>query len=105
VDKQPSTLKEFVEAIREGLVCGRCGRYIGSLSLERYVPPPYPIAVGKASDDEVDALVAFEWQMLQRLRSGNFTLRHPQRDGECVTVREWLRRGDEDDEGAGDEDP
>ena len=107
MDRQPSTLKEYVEAIRDALICERCGRYVGSLALDRYLPPPYPVAIGKASEDEIDALVGFEWAMVERLRRGNFTIRHPERDGRCMSVGEWLRRHDEDDDaegGAGEDD-
>jgi hypothetical protein len=102
-DQQPTTLPEFIEAIRAGLVCERCGRYIGSLGSQKYVPPPYPVALDKiTSDDEVAALVGFEWHMLGRLRDANFTLRHPEIDGRCVTMREWLAHAhgetDEDEE-------
>jgi hypothetical protein len=98
-DRQPSSIPEFIEAIRAGLVCERCGRYIGSLGPSRYVPPPYPLALDKIGpSDEVAALVGFEWHMLGRLRDGNFTIRHPAVDGRCVSVREWLSREDEEDE-------
>ena len=103
---QPSTIPEFIDAIRSGLVCERCGRYIGSLGATTYLPPPYAVALDKiASDDEVSALVGFEWHMLGRLRDGNFTIRHPEIDGACVTMREWLaRQDDDDDDEAADED-
>jgi hypothetical protein len=94
---QPTTVPEFIEAIRAGLVCERCGRYIGSLGATTYLPPPYPVALDKiTADDEVSALVGFEWHMLGRLRDGNFTIRHPEIDGACVTMREWLARDDEE---------
>ncbi len=97
---QPTTIPEFIEAIRSGLVCVRCGRYIGSLGATTYLPPPYPVALDKITpDDEVSALVGFEWHMLGRLRDGNFTIRHPEIDGRCVTMREWLsHEHGEDDE-------
>lgn len=98
---QPSTLPEFIDAIRAGLVCARCGRYIGSLGAATYLPAPYPVALDKiTSDDEVSALIGFEWHMLGRLRDGNFTIRHPEVEGRCVTMREWLahEHGLEDDE-------
>ena len=103
---QPTTLAEFIEAIRAGLVCVRCGRYIGSLGAKKYLPPPYPVALDKiSSDDEVAALVGFEWHMLGRLREGNFTIRHPEVDGRCVTMREWSahEHGDDEDEGEDDD--
>ena len=97
----PATLPEFIEAIREGLVCERCGRYIGSLGASTYLPPPYPVALDKIqADDEVAALVGFEWYLLGRLRDGNFTVVHPDIDGRCASMREWLahEHGNEDDE-------
>jgi hypothetical protein len=103
--RQPQTITEFIEAIRAGFVCDKCGRYIGSLGTEKYLPPPYPIALDKIqADDEVAALVGFEWHMLQRLRDGNFMLRHPQLDGRCSSLREWAaaQADDEDDHGPGE---
>ena len=94
----PKTLQEFIAAIREGLVCDRCGRYVGSLAARRYVPPPYPVALDRiGADDEAEALIGFEWHMLNRMREGNFVIRHPQVDGHCVSYREWLEADDEDD--------
>ncbi len=96
---QPGTLTEFIAAIRAGLVCARCGRYVGSLGAKTYLPPPYPVSLDKIpSDDEVAALVGFEWHMLGRLREGNFTIRHPEVDGRCVTMRQWLAHEHEDDD-------
>lgn len=90
---------EFITAIREGLVCARCGRYVGSLAAKTYLPPPYPVALDRiGADDEVAALVGFEWHMLGRKRQGNFTIAHPERDGTCVSVREWLASSDEAEE-------
>jgi hypothetical protein len=95
----PGSITEFIAAIREGLVCERCKRYIGSLGETTYVPPPYPVALDKiTSDDEVAALVGFEWHMLGRLRDGNFTIRHPEIDGRCATMREWLTHEHDDDD-------
>jgi hypothetical protein len=100
--QQPRTIGEYVEAIRAGLVCDRCGRYVGSLGPSRYLPPPYPIALDRLGpDDEVEALVGFEWHMLGRLRQGNFAIRHPQQDGHCVSIRDWAAG---DDDNADDED-
>lgn len=94
---QPASLSEFIDAIRGGLVCARCGRYVGSLAERRYLPPPYPVALDKiASDDEAATLVGFEWYMLNRLREGNFTIRHPQGRGRCISIKEWAEDGDED---------
>lgn len=100
-ETQPATLPEFIDAIRSGLVCERCGRYIGSLGASTYLPPPYPVALDRiSSDDEIAALVGFEWHMLGRLRNANFTIRHPEIDGRCATMREWLahEHGDYEDE-------
>jgi hypothetical protein len=98
-ETQPSTIPELIAAIRDGLVCERCGRYIGSLGEKNYVPPPYPIALDRISDeDEVAALVGYEWHMVGRLRDRNFTLRHPEIEGRCVSMREWLERDDDVDE-------
>jgi hypothetical protein len=103
---QPTTVNEFIEAIRRGLICDRCGRYIGSLAAHRYLPPPYPVALGKIPpDDEVSALVGFEWHMLNRLREGNFVIRHPQGRGRCVSLREWAALDDDDDDAGVDEQP
>ena len=95
---QPSTIRQFIDALHEGLVCDRCGRYVGSLGAERYLPPPYPVALDRVLDDEVRALVGFEWHMLGRMRVGNFTIRHPAIDGRCVSYREWLAEDDEADD-------
>lgn len=100
-DTAPESITEFISAIRGGLICERCGRYIGCLGERSYVPPPYPVALDKiTSDDEVAALIGFEWYMVGRLREGNFTIRHPEIDGRCATMREWLaHERDEDEEG------
>jgi hypothetical protein len=98
----PRTIGEYLEAIRGGLVCDRCGRYVGSLAATRYLPPPYPVALGRLRpEDEAEALVAFEWHMLGRLREGGFTIRHPQVDGRCVSIREWAE-AEVDEEGEED---
>ncbi len=96
-------MAEYIAEIRAGLVCDRCGRYIGALAATRYLPPPYPVALDKLTpDDEVEALIGFEWHMLGRLRQGNFRVRHPQREGRCVSLREWAESdddGEDDSEG------
>ncbi|MBF6599429.1 MAG: hypothetical protein IVW36_02835 [Dehalococcoidia bacterium] len=98
MNTQPKSLQEFIAALREGLVCDRCGRYVGSLAAKRYLPPQYPVALDRIAEaDEAEALVGFEWHMLGRLREGNFVIRHPQIDGRCVSWREWLAT--DDDEG------
>jgi hypothetical protein len=97
---QPRTLGDLITEVRSGLVCDRCGRYVGSLAEKTYLPPNYPVAVSK-EDDEVSALVTFEIHMLERLRRGNFAIRHPQKDGRCVSIREWM----EDDETGEDHEP
>jgi hypothetical protein len=100
----PSTIAEFIDAIRAELVCGRCGRYIGSLSPARYLPPPYIVALDRIGpDDEIAALVGFEWHMVQRLRDGNFAIRHHEIDGVCVSMREWLDHEREESEQEDDE--
>jgi len=87
---QPSTIGDYIAELRRGLVCERCGRYVGGLGDGRYLPPPYPVAVAPATDDELAALIAFEWHMLGRMQQGNFVICHPQRAGRCVSYREWL---------------
>jgi len=95
----PRTLSDYIDAIREAFVCDRCGRYVGSLAPERYLPPLYPItAAGLPEDDEARTLVTFEWHMLGMLRQGKFALRHPERDGVCITARQWAEDEDEDDD-------
>ena len=95
---QPRTIQEFISELRASLVCDRCGRYVGSLSPERYVPPPYPVGLDRIGDgEEVQALIGFEWHMLQRMQEGNFVIRHPARDGQCITYRDWIAAEDEDD--------
>lgn len=97
-DRQPATLNEFIDAVRAGLVCDRCGRYVGSLGPTTYRPPAYPVALDKISpSDEVAALVGFEWHLLGRMREGNFVIRHPQSRGRCVSLRQWVE--EEEDEG------
>ncbi len=96
--QQPRTPREFIEQLRAGLVCDRCERYVGSLAARRYLPPPYAVALDRVHDDEVEALIGFEWHMLNRMRHGNFVIRHPQRDGRCVSYREWVRGEDGEDE-------
>jgi hypothetical protein len=100
--QQPNTLAEFIDAIRAGLVCDQCGRYVGGLARQRFRPAPYPVALDKiGADDEAEALVGFEWHMVNLLRQGKFVIRHPQRDGGCITFREWVA---EDDDNVGDHD-
>jgi hypothetical protein len=97
-ERAPATLHQLIDEIRAGLVCDRCGRYIGSLGPERYRPAPYPVALDRLQpDDEVAVLVGFERYMLGLLRDGKFTVRHPQVGGRCVSVREWARAQAEDD--------
>jgi hypothetical protein len=98
----PKTLSDLVTEVRTGLVCDRCGKYVGSLATKRYLPPPYPVALDRiTADQEVEALIGFELHMIGRMRHGNFVIRHPQVDGRCVSVREWAER--DDDEAFGDE--
>ena len=98
--ENPSTPAELIERIREGLVCDRCRKYVGSLAARRYLPPLYAVAIDGA-DDEAATLIGYEWHMLGRLMQGAFTIRHPQLDGRCVSIREWAAAadaGDEEDE-------
>lgn len=100
----PTTLSEYIREIRAGLVCERCGRYIGSLADDKYLPPPYPIALDKiTAEQEAEAIVGFEWHMLGLLRQHKFTLRHPQSNGRCVSVREWYEERAADDADDDDE--
>ena len=96
---QRKTLAEFIEAIRAGLVCDHCGRYVGCLAKKRFLPAPYPVALDKVGvDDEAEALIGFEWHMMNLLRQGKFVIRHPQRDGGCITFREWVAEDNEDED-------
>jgi hypothetical protein len=98
-------MAEYIEAIRAGFVCDRCGKYVGALSPSRYVPPAYPIAFEDLDpEDEARALVEFEWHMLGMLRRGKFVLRHPERDGQCVSVSDWAREEDDDEDNDAAED-
>ncbi len=85
-----------VATVRNGLVCGRCGRYVGNLSDTQYLPPIYPIAMRGEGDDEGRALLEFEWHLLGMLRQGNFSLVHPEQDGVCVSLDEWAESDDID---------
>ena len=99
MNEQPSTLVDYIREIRAGLVCDRCGRYIGALAETRYMPPPYPIAIDRIEeDDEAATLIGFEWHMLGLLRQRKFTLRHPQSKERCVSIREWYAEREEDDD-------
>lgn len=97
-------LGDLIAEIRGGLVCERCGKYIGSLAAKRYLPPPYPVALDRIpADDEAEALIGFEYHMLGMLRRGKFVIRHPERDGQCVSFREWVESEDDDDDGDDEE--
>ncbi len=102
---QPRTLAEFIDAVREGLTCDRCGKYVGAIARKRFRPAPYPVALDKiGADDEAEALIGFEWYMVSLLRQSKFVIRHPQLDDHCVTFREWAAdEDDDDDEGVGDD--
>ena len=94
----PRTMAEYIEAIRAGLVCERCGRYVGSLAPTRYLPPLFPVAFEDIpADDEARSLIQFEWHLLGMMRQGKFVIHHPEKDGQCVSVREWAE-SDEDEE-------
>ena len=101
---EPSkSLSDWIAEIRTGLVCSRCGKYVGSLAAKRYLPPPYPVALDKiTAEDEVEALIGFETHMIGRIRRGNFRLSHPQVEGRCASFREWM--DSDDGEGEDDED-
>ncbi len=87
--QQPKTLAQFIDAIRVGLVCDRCGQYVGGLAQKRFLPAPYPVALDKiGAEDQAEALIGFEWHMVSLLRQGRFVIRHPQRDGQCVSFHE-----------------
>ena len=95
---QPKTLAEFIDAVREGLTCDRCGKYVGAIARKRFRPAPYPVALDKiGADDEAEALIGFEWYMVSLLRQSKFVIRHPQLDDHCVTFREWAEDDDDDD--------
>ncbi len=99
----PQTLAEYIEAIRAGLVCERCGKYVGTLSETQYLPPLYPVAfVDIPADDEARSLVQFEWHLLGMLRQEKFVIRHPERDGVCVSVRDWAEDEEEEEEDSDD---
>ena len=101
----PRTMAEYVETIRAGLVCERCGRYVGSLAPTRYLPPLYPVAFEDIpADDEARSLIQFEWHLLGMMRQGGFVIRHPERDGVCVSPEEWARGEEDDDEDNDEED-
>jgi hypothetical protein len=94
---QPRTLAEFIDAVREGLTCDRCGKYVGAIDRKRFRPAPYPVALDKiGADDEAEALIGFEWYMVNRLRQAKFVIRHPQLNDRCVTFREWAADGDDE---------
>lgn len=97
---QPKSIADFIEEIRTGLVCERCGRYVGSLAKSRYLPPPYPVALDRmGTEQEVEALIGFEWHMLSLMREGRFVIRHPEREGRCVSIQEWAEHQEEDEQG------
>lgn len=99
VVSEPKSLADWISEIRESLVCGRCGKYVGGLGPRRYLPPPYPVALDKiGAADEVEALIGFEAHMISLVKQGKFRLAHPQKDGRCVSFREWAGAEDEDDE-------
>ncbi len=96
--ERPNTLAEFIDAVREGLTCDRCGTYVGAIARKRFRPAPYPVALNKiGADDEAEALIGFELYMLNLLRQGKFVIRHPQLDDRCVTFQEWAADASEDE--------
>lgn len=95
----PRSLAEYIETIRDGLVCNRCGRYVGSLTTNRFIPPLYPIAFEDVPpDDEARSLVSFEWHLLGMLRQGKFVIRHPEREGACISIEQWAAEEEDDGE-------
>lgn len=97
----PRTPRDYIEQVRTRFVCRRCGRYVGSLAPDTYLPPAYPIASGDAKadeTDEVEALIQFEWHMAGLLGRGKFALAHPEREGRCISIEEWARDEVDDDE-------
>ena len=97
--EQPRTLADFIEAVRAGLTCDQCGKYVGGLASTRFRPAPYPVALDKiGADDEAEALIGFEWHMVGLLRQEKFVIRHPQVDGRCASLREWAEEDDDDDD-------
>ncbi len=97
--EQPTTIAQYIDAVRDGLVCERCGKYVGSLAPRRFLPAPYPVALDKMGpDDEAEALIGFEWHLVNEIREGKYVIRHPERDGVCVTYREWVASDDGGDE-------
>ena len=104
MSESPTRLGDLITEIRAGLVCERCGKYIGALATKRYLPPPYPVALDRiSSNDEAEALIGFEYHMLGLLRQGRFVIRHPERDGQCISFREWAASDDDGDDGELDE--
>ena len=96
---QPRTIGQFIDAIREGLVCERCGKYVGSLAAKRFLPAPYPVALDKIGpDEEAEALIGFEWHLVNEMRNGRYMIRHPERDGTCISYREWVATDDDGDD-------
>ena len=94
--EHPRTLAEYISAIRERLVCDRCGSYIGALSPKRFRPAPYPVALGTIGpEDEAEALIGFEWHMAGLLGAGKFTIRHAQIDDVCVSFNDWAAQDDD----------
>ena len=80
-------------------MCARCGNYVGGLARKRFLPAPYPVALDKIGpDDEAEALVGFEWHMVNLVRQGKFVISHPERDGQCITFRDWAAGDDEDED-------
>ncbi len=101
MSEQPRTLADFIEAVRAGLTCDRCGRYVGALARTRFRPAPYPVALDKIGvENEAEALTGFEWHMVGLLRQEKFVIRHPQRDGRCVSFSDWA--DDDQDDAAKD---
>jgi hypothetical protein len=97
--QEPKSLAERISETRSGLVCWRCGKYVGSLGLKRYLPPAYPVALDKINaEEEAEALIGFESHMIARVRRGNFRISHAQVGGRCSSFREWVESEHEGDD-------
>ena len=82
----PSTSTPFATAS-----CATDAATTSAVWRRRSSPAPYPVALGKTGpDDEAEALIGFEWHLVNETREGKFALCHPESDGVCVTFPEWI---------------